>query len=76
MEEKYLKYTITNLCNEAFLMIRCGERDNALEILKTANRILKFEKWNRSPRFTSLYEELNGIVRQTAVEIAYTIIGE
>lgn len=51
-----LKHTIINMCDEAIGMVVCGKNEKAFEVLKAANIILEFEKWNRAGDFSELKE--------------------
>lgn len=70
LEEKYLKHTITNLCEESAKMVECGKEQQAFNILKAATTILYFERWNHSIS-DELYSEL---IELTATENAKTIV--
>lgn len=44
------------MCDEAIGMVVCGKNEKAFEVLKAANIILEFEKWNRAGDFSELKE--------------------
>lgn len=73
MGEKYLKHTITNLCEESTIMVECGKDQQAFNTLKAATTILYFERWNRSIS-DELYKELIELVELTATENAKSIV--
>lgn len=75
MNEKYLKHTIMNLCEEASAMLTCGKREEALDTLKAASCILNFERWNRpNDFFTPMYNDLHEIIRKASEDIIYRIV--
>lgn len=69
-EMKYIKHTIINMCDTAMGMVICGKSEQAFEVLKAANTILEFEKWNRAGDFSELQE----IIEKTAKEISLKIV--
>lgn len=69
-EMKYIKHTIINMCDEAMGMVVCGKNEKAFEVLKAANTILEFEKWNRAGDFSGLQE----IIEKTTKEISLKIV--
>lgn len=70
MNEKYLRHTIENLCEEASAMLTCGKRDDALDTLNIAAKIISFEKWNRG----NTYSELTDLIRKTAENLVNRIV--
>ena len=74
MNEKYLKHTIENLCEEASAMLTCGKRDDALDTLNIAARIISFERWNRGRFFLDTYSELAELIQNTAENIVNRIV--
>lgn len=69
-EMKYIKHTIINMCDEAMGMVVCGKNEKAFEVLKAANTILEFEKWNRAGDFSELKE----VIEKTAKDISMKIV--
>lgn len=69
-EMKYIKYTIINMCDEAMGMVVFGKNEKAFEVLKAANIILEFEKWNRAGDFSELKE----VIEKTAKDISMKIV--
>lgn len=74
MNEKYIKNTIKNLCEEASAMLSCGKRDDALDLLNIAARIISFESWNRGGFFSDTYAELADLIKETAENIVCRIV--
>ena len=69
-EIKYMRHTIINMCDAAIGMVVCGKTEQAFEVLKAANTILKFEEWNRGGDFSGLKE----VIEKTAKEISMKIV--
>lgn len=70
-EMKYIKHTIINMCDEAMEMVVCGKNEKAFEVLKTANTILEFEKWNRADDFLELQETIEKTAKEISLKIVF-----
>lgn len=74
MNEKYLRHTIINMCEEAKGVATWRRNEQAFDILKAANTILEFERWNQSSSQKGLFDELSELVEDTAKEIAIEFV--
>lgn len=74
MNEKFLRHTIENLCEEASAMLTCGKRDDALDTLNIAARIISFERWDKGKFFSDTYSELADLIQNTAENLVCKIV--
>lgn len=70
-EMKYIEHTIINMCDEAMGMVVCGKNEKAFEVLKAANTILEFEKWNRAGDFSELQETIEKTTKEISLKIVF-----